>query len=69
MPLLSDEEIELIATEAHVDKRDICRVDGNVIQVQIFKGTGYCCDKHRKVIQGDDPSAYPFNGNPSTGAT
>ena len=66
--LISHEEIEVLAKEYNCDPRDICRACGQQIQVQIFKGTGHCSDVHRKVIHGDDPSAYPFNGNPATGA-
>lgn len=67
--LLDDAEIEALAEEYGVDKRDICRACGQVIMVTIFRGEGYCCDIHRKIIQGDDPSPYPFVGPGNTGAT
>lgn len=67
--LLSHEEIKVLADEHNVREGDICRACGQVINVQIFKGSGWCSDNHRKVIKGDDPSAYPFQGNPATGAT
>lgn len=66
--LLTEEEVELLAKENQVDTRDICKVCGKVILVVIFKGSGYCSDNHRKVLTGDDPSPYPFRGDPSTGA-
>ncbi len=67
--LLTDAEIEVLAEEFGVDPRDICRACGQVTRVTIFRGEGYCCDEHRKVIKGDDPSPYPFVGPGNTGAT
>lgn len=67
--LLSHEEIKELAEENQVPEGEICGACGQVVRVQIFKGSGWCSDNHRKVINGDDPSAYPFEGNPSTGAT
>lgn len=32
---------------------NICEVCGNQIQVMAFKGTGVCCDLHRKVRAGE----------------
>lgn len=66
--LISPEEIKELAEEHNVDEREICRACGQVIQVQIFKGSGWCSDNHRKVVNGPDPSAYPFQGNPTVGA-
>ena len=27
---------------------DHCEICGELIRIQIFKGTGYCCELHRK---------------------
>lgn len=62
-------ELKQLAEEYGCDIKDLCRVCGQLIRVQIFKHQGYCSDKHRKLLTGDDPSPYPFSGSPATGAT
>ncbi len=42
-----------LAREAAETERNRCKVCGNQAQVQSFKGTGYCSENHRKILQGD----------------
>jgi hypothetical protein len=34
--------------------KDLCEYCGNEIKIQIFKGTGYCSENHRKKLEGDE---------------
>lgn len=51
--------IEMAASEYGVDRRDICRVDLRVIQIMSFKGTGVCCERCRKLRDGE-PIDQPY---------
>lgn len=53
-------ELKELAVEYRCEIRDLCRVCGKKIHVMAFKGTGVCCDNHRKIRDGDDKSSYPF---------
>lgn len=45
--------IEMAASEYGVDRRDICRVDLRVIRAMTFRGTGVCCERCRKLRDGE----------------
>ena len=32
-----------------------CKVCGEEIKITIFRGLGYCCDIHRKMVNGELP--------------
>lgn len=45
--------VELAAEEKGVDRRNICVVCLEAIQIMSFKGTGVCGEIHRKIRDGE----------------